>query len=192
MKLQSVTQQKQLQYMHPYLCQWAGDRENSTTRAAGCPDSSNIEELHTRPKKEAGRRRAAPHIKTYIRLSDGKTMDCIDWAMITSANLSTQAWGAAPNSAGEVRICSWEIGVIVWPELIAGEVPEKGVSRPATMVPCFKRDLPDSTHDWDNSSVVGFRMPYDLPLTTYSDQDVPWCATINHAEPDWLGQTWET
>ncbi|OKL57096.1 hypothetical protein UA08_07558 [Talaromyces atroroseus] len=191
MKLQSVTQQKQLQYMRPYLCQWAGDKDYLTTRA-GCLDSSNIEGLRTQPKKEAGRRRAAPHIKTYIRFSDETAMDCIDWAMITSANLSKQAWGAAPNSAGEVRICSWEIGVLVWPEVIVGETRRKDVAKQATMVPCFKRDLPDSTLLRDDSSVVGIRMPYDLPLTAYGDDDVPWCATISHAEPDWLGQTWET
>ncbi|KAL2815698.1 phospholipase D/nuclease [Aspergillus granulosus] len=177
MKLQSAAQQKQLQYLKPYMCHWAGD-------VAGQLPSRN---------RDAGRRRAAPHIKTYLRFTDARRMDMIDWALVTSANLSTQAWGAAASTSGEVRICSWEVGVLVWPELFVREEPEKVV-----MVPCFKRNEPDtswsaSSDEADASTVqVGFRMPYDLPLTPYGTEDVPWCATMPHPQPDWLGQTWES
>ncbi|KAL1885701.1 hypothetical protein Plec18167_001196 [Paecilomyces lecythidis] len=185
MKLQSPAQQRQLQYMRPYLCHWAGDREDPISDSGGA----------NAVKREAGRRRAAPHIKTYVRFSDAEYMDRIDWAMVTSANLSTQAWGAAPNANGEVRICSWEIGVIVWPELFVGSEN----NGKAEMVPCFKRDTPSSElievlEGQDStapSAIVGFRMPYDLPLVPYSATDIPWCATSSHSEPDWLGQTWE-
>lgn len=177
MKLQSAPQQKQLQYMHPHLCLWAGDIADASTT-----------------KREAGRRRAAPHIKTYIRFSDADRMDSIDWAMVTSANLSTQAWGAVPNANGEVRICSWETGVIVWPDLFVS-VGAESKDQSVKMVPSFKCDLP--THSETDKTpapaptIVGFRMPYDLPLTPYSADDVPWCATAIHTARDWLGQTWE-
>jgi tyrosyl-DNA phosphodiesterase 1 len=82
--------------------------------------------------REAGRRRAAPHIKTYVRFSDASKTE-IDWALVTSANISKQAWGDAINAAGEVRICSYELGVVVWPELY-GEG--------AKMQPTFKQDMP--------------------------------------------------
>lgn len=176
MKVQSAPQQKQLQYMRPYLKQWAGDRTD--TPAA-----------KTTPKKEAGRRRAAPHIKTYIRFS-GPEMESIDWAMVTSANLSTQAWGAGANPQGEVRICSWEIGVIVWPELYVDESPGSN-TQTVKMVPCFKQNRPNEIQSCMGDVVVGFRIPYDLPLTSYGPADEPWCATANYTEPDWLGQTWE-
>jgi hypothetical protein len=39
-------------------------------------------------------------------------------------------------------------------------------------------------------AVVGFRMPYDLPLVPYSKEEEPWCATSNYNEPDWRGSTW--
>lgn len=176
MKLQSALQQKQLQYMRPYLRHWAGDHD-----AVG---------LSNTPKQDAGRRRAAPHIKTYIRFSDAEKMDTINWAMVTSANLSTQAWGAAVNTTGEVRICSWEIGVVIWPQLYA-----EGTES-ATMVPSFKQDVPNTSENGGNNTiadvVVGLRMPYDLPLTPYAAHDTPWCATATHTEPDWLGQTWTT
>jgi tyrosyl-DNA phosphodiesterase-1 len=131
-------------------------------------------------------------------------MKTIDWAMVSSANLSTQAWGANNNSSGEVRICSWEIGVVVWPELFrdgdcdddasafASESVEGESSTPdALMVPCFRRDRPAVPEGGETASVVvGFRMPYDLPLTPYGPGDEPWCATASHHLPDWQGQTW--
>ncbi|KAK2759469.1 hypothetical protein FQN54_002947 [Arachnomyces sp. PD_36] len=188
MKLQSAAQQKQLQYLRPHLCRWAGDDDSPTNpikkRSLGQPETMQ-------KPRQAGRRRAAPHIKTYIRFADAD-MTKIDWAMITSANLSTQAWGAAVNSNNEVRICSWEIGVIVWPDLYS-DTPGG-----AEMVPTFQTDIPDSgaprsesTSDAKSRTTVGFRMPYDLPLTPYKANDMPWCATAAHPEPDWMGQTWE-
>ncbi|EEP77386.1 conserved hypothetical protein [Uncinocarpus reesii 1704] len=221
MKIQSSAQQKQLDYMRPYLCHWAGDSENNQTPVSATDVLTHDSAIDRYPPKatpvrEAGRRRAAPHIKTYIRFSD-EDMRTIDWAMVTSANLSTQAWGAAINAKQEVRICSWEIGVLVWPDLFCNgserrnesgeENKDKAKSDYARMIPCFRRDSPclseveryeieeTSKKDADNtgvlSTLVGFRMPYDLPLKPYSPRDVPWCATASHKEPDWLGQTWE-
>jgi tyrosyl-DNA phosphodiesterase-1 len=168
-KIQSVAQVKQLQYLKPMLCHWAGDSAHHSSNAslAGTFD--------------AGRKRAAPHIKTYIRFAD-RRQTAIDWKLVTSANLSKQAWGEAANATGEVRICSYEIGVLVWPELFGDK---------ATMVPTFKNDTPMST-ECDAEIVVGARMPYDLPLVPYAKEDVPWCASASHTEPDWKGQTWNT
>jgi tyrosyl-DNA phosphodiesterase-1 len=94
---------------------------------------------------------------------------------VTSANLSKQAWGEAMNVGGDVRICSYEIGVLVWPELY-GEG--------AVMVPTFKTDTPTKGLKSDNNIVVGARMPYDIPLQSYSKEDLPWCATATYLEPD--------
>lgn len=57
----------------------------------------------------------------------------IDWALVTSANMSKQAWGEASNPQGEMRISSYELGVLVWPELFGED---------AKMVPTFKQDVP--------------------------------------------------
>ncbi|KAJ5087608.1 hypothetical protein N7456_011224 [Penicillium angulare] len=184
MKTQSAPQQKQLQYLRPHLCHWAGESKNI--------DLSDDKST----RLEAGRGRAAPHIKTYIRFSDEEKMDSIDWAMVTSANLSTQAWGAAPNPAGEVRISSFEIGVVVWPELykpapISPSASEVDQSSDVLMVPCFKQNEPVLTSVAANAAtVVGLRMPYSLPLTPYSASEEPWCATAPHYLPDWRGMSW--
>lgn len=163
-------QVKQLTALRPTLCHWAGDQAVATTSAA-----------HQAPLREAGRRRAAPHIKTYIRFSHD-SMDKIDWAMMTSANISTQAWGAATSAGGEVRVCSYEIGVVVWPELWGDD---------AEMVPTFRSDTPPERKEGSEAkTVVGWRMPYDLPLMPYEADEMPWCASEACNEPDWMGRVW--
>jgi tyrosyl-DNA phosphodiesterase-1 len=180
-KIQSAAQQKQLEYLRPLLCHWKYSTPDAVTQQESKP-----------PRREAYRGPAAPHIKTYIRFSDANRSS-IDWAMVTSANLSKQAWGEMENKKGEVWIQSWETGVVVWPALYGD--PDK-----TTMVPVFGKDVP-TFHDVvkidgeegareDRNKVIGLRMPYDLPLTPYLEDEVPWCATLPQNEPDWMGRTW--
>ncbi|KAL8903382.1 MAG: hypothetical protein Q9207_003956 [Kuettlingeria erythrocarpa] len=215
MKTQTPAQLKQLAHLRPMLCHWAGD---ASSRAS----SENASRRG--PVREALRRRAAPHIKTYIRFSD-EEMTSIDWALMTSANLSKQAWGEAATAGGEVRICSYEIGVLVWPDLW-----DEGGG--AEMIPVFGKDMPDDEgddaalldsngpgdfdagqKDGDDEETtdeeggggireeksrepkrrrtrVGLRMPYDLPLVPYAQDEMPWCASTPCAEPDWMGRVW--
>lgn len=216
MKTQSAAQIKQLAHLRPMLCHWAGDADSNLASVNG-PDKF--------PVRQALRRRAAPHIKTYIRFSD-EEMKRIDWAMMTSANLSKQAWGEAITTGGEVRICSYEIGVVVWPALW-----DEGGG--AEMVPVFGKDMPeyggggkanvDDNNEWQPARteqkedddeettdeeggkglreqktkepakrkiIVGLRMPYDLPVVPYRQDEMPWCASMPCAEPDWMGRTW--
>jgi len=173
MRTHSTAQQKQLDSIRPMLCHWAGDERPSSN-----PDIS---------LREAGRRRAAPHIKTYIRFSDA-SMTKIDWAMMTSANLSNQAWGSTTKD-GQVRVCSYEIGIVVWPGL--WDDNETGTK--AEMVPVFRKNTPDDLDGIGDEAIgirVGWRMPYDLPLLPYSENQQPWCATEPCAEPDWMGRSW--
>lgn len=128
--------------------------------------------------REAGRKRAAPHIKTYIRYGEKS----IDWALTTSANLSKQAWGEAANSFGKMRIASWEIGVLVWPTLFAKDAKMKGV---------FMKDMPAADESEDGTPIVGLRIPYSLPLQPYGKDEEPWVATADYSESDCKGQTWQ-
>ena len=167
MKLDSVMQKAQLKYMKPLLCTWSGDTKE---------DKDGV--------LQAGRRRAAPHIKTFIRFSDDSCTR-IDWTLVTSANLSKQAWGEMANKQGDVNIKSFEIGVLVCPQWLAdGE--EK-----VALVPVFKKDKPDVDSVVEEvDKIIGVRMPYDLPLTPYGEDEEPWCAERQHAEPDWKGVVW--
>ncbi|KAI4087243.1 MAG: hypothetical protein LQ344_006926 [Seirophora lacunosa] len=132
MKTQTPAQQKQLTYLRPMLCHWAGEDQPSAPSSAE-PDVGRV--------RQALRRRAAPHIKTYIRFAD-EGMNRIDWAMMTSANLSKQAWGEVATAGGEVRICSYEIGVVVWPDLW-----DEGAG--VEMVPVFGKDIPNDEQEVD-------------------------------------------
>jgi tyrosyl-DNA phosphodiesterase 1 len=180
-KIQSAQQQKQLQYLRPIFCHWANDTDS------GVPSNGASSTLGS---KDAGRQRAAPHIKTYIRYN---SLGTLDWALLTSANISKQAWGEALSGVNEVRIASWEIGVLVWPEVLADE---KG----AKMVGVFKKDTPsmadfkregtDENSINDKAPLVGLRIPYNLPLQKYGPGEDPWVATADYTEPDWMGQTW--
>ena len=132
------------------------------------------------PVHGSGRDRVAPHIKTYIRRGEKS----IDWALLTSANLSKQAWGEAVNKSGEVRIASWEIGVLVWPELLAEN---------SVMVETFKTDTlseAEARAAGGGKNVVGLRMPYSLPLQKYGKDEIPWVATMSYSEKDSQGRSW--
>jgi tyrosyl-DNA phosphodiesterase-1 len=191
-KLQSAQQQKQQEYLHPLFCHW---KSSATPSLAFRTEARGGEAL---------RGPAAPHIKTYVRFSDERH-DKIDWAMVTSANLSKQAWGDVVNKKDEIWIQSWEAGVVVWPALSADS--EAGQEE-AVMVPVFGRDTPETEDVCDTERVgrdadgyteqekekpqmvVGFRMPYDLPLSPYAADEKPWCATMQYPEPDWKGLAW--
>lgn len=192
MKIQSAAQAKQLKMLRPMLCHWAATNATNSEAVDG---------------KGAHRGRAAPHIKTYIRFKDEK-MEEIQWAMLTSANLSQQAWGAIP-SGGHVRISSYEVGVVIWPQLFLD--PGEWKNYDVRMVPMFGKDTPtegeaetflecndhspasketSGTKAKKKQVVVGVRMPYDLPLTPYGAETMPWCASATYHEPDWKGVVW--
>ena len=181
MKIQSAAQQKQLAMLRPMLKHWASDVDEQTQPSIKKPVAA----------RKALRSRAAPHIKTYIRFKDHDQTE-IEWAMITSANLSQQAWGALPDKDGQTRICSYEVGVVVWPALFAADENQM-----IKMVPVFGRDDPivevGTTGGKDDATtVVGLRMPYDLPLIPYQKHEMPWCATSDYAELDWTGKAWSS
>ena len=164
-KIQSAQQQKQLNYLRPMFCHWDNDDADAD--------------------KNAGRGRAAPHIKTYIRYSEapsaGGGKARMDWALLTSANLSKQAWGEAKNAEGKSRVASFELGVLVWPGLWGEGAVMEGV---------FGRD--DIVEgDADGKVVVPLRMPYSLPLKRYGQGEMPWVPTMDHDEVDWMGRSWE-
>lgn len=135
-KLQTAAQRKQFDLMKPYLCHWNALQSTAATGEGG----------------RALRGPAAPHIKTFMRFRETSASREIDWALLTSANMSTQAWGtAAQPGSGEVRISSYELGVLVWPDLFledatfreeAADVGEGNRIRRAVMIPSFGSDMP--------------------------------------------------
>lgn len=155
-KTQSTQQGKQLAYLRPLFCRW------------DCGGG-----------RDAGRGRAAPHVKTYIRYGpEGPRGEVrVEWALLTSANLSKQAWGDGGSKEGRVRVASYEMGVLVWPGLWGEGRVMEGVF---------------GTDEAEAEGVVPLRMAYGWPLRGYGEGDEPWVATRGYEEVDWMGRGWES
>ena len=192
--LATPAHQKQLARMRPLLRRW------SSAGVSPAPAAALSEPELPQPPRTARRARAAPHIKTYVRFADARGRRVV-WAALTSANLSTQAWGSVGASGGgggstassaagpNVRVASYEAGVVVWPALF-GRQGER-----VAMVPVFGRDVPTAedgraAREAGCAAVVGLRAPYDLPLVPYGPDTLPWCGAASHSEPDWMGRVW--
>lgn len=101
--------------------------------------------------------------------------------------------------------------MVVWPGLFTSTSDgDCGDGGRVKMVPVFGKDMPgredvdddgkvggdtakgDGKEDGggNGETVVGFRMPYDLPLEPYQEGEVPWCASMAHEEADWKGKMW--
>lgn len=115
--------------------------------------------------KQAGRQKIPPHIKTYTRLTKENK---VGWMVLTSANLSKQAWGIVNKTKKNQWIQSWEAGVIVSPPS----------SEPFT--PLYKKDT---------STSPCVRLPFDIPPSPYEAKDEIWCSKVEHLEVDSFGKT---
>ncbi|KAL7917492.1 tyrosyl-DNA phosphodiesterase [Trichoderma austrokoningii] len=167
-KIKSAQHIRQLHYLQPILHHWANDSDDG----ADLP-------LETAIRGDSGRNRATPHVKTYIRFNQNNT---IDWAMLTSANMSKQAWGETLKSPlGDVRIASWEVGVLVWPSLIYED---------SIMLKSLQSDTMQMSPFLPQRPIVCLRIPYSMPLQAYGKDEVPWAATADHPEPDSKGVMW--
>lgn len=124
----------QLDLMRPHLCRWKAEY--------------------------TGRTRVTPHIKSYMRIDSSKN---IKWCLVTSANVSKQAWGYTVKKTGALTIASYEAGVLLLPE----------------------------RHSKSSFTQEELGLPYDLPPTPYSPNDKIWSiqAMMDSEVPDWLGAT---
>ncbi|KAF3209207.1 hypothetical protein TWF106_011025 [Orbilia oligospora] len=206
MKSQKPVDKAQLNYIKPMLRVWGQPPIRLSTAIA----------------VEAERGKATPHIKTYnffspprIDSKDSDTTDSkdesgaltivsMDWAMITSANLSKQAWGnptkgSGPSSTSKIQ--SYEAGILIhpglWKDLLkdeAGAVTMSAVGSKDWLVSEGQKiencDIPeDMDGEWDMVK-VGVRLAYDYPLRPYDEDDEPWCKDMPYEGRDWKGITW--
>ncbi|XP_066921282.1 tyrosyl-DNA phosphodiesterase 1-like [Clytia hemisphaerica] len=138
----SVENAMKQRWMRPFLCQWRSTR--------------------------IGRSLASPHIKSYTRLSP--RCDEAAWFCVTSANLSKAAWGSLEKNGTQLMIRSYEIGVLVTPEIMGSNEDFLQLSSG-----CEGRDL---------------RLPFDVPLTNYTAEDKPWVWNIRYTKEDSHGKLW--
>ncbi|KAK6352314.1 hypothetical protein TWF730_009144 [Orbilia blumenaviensis] len=181
--------------------------------------------LSTSVSVEAERGKATPHIKTYNCFSPPRadnegceytkdyddeneigapTIVPMDWAMITSANLSKQAWGNPARGSGHSatsKIQSYEVGVLVhpglWKDLLKGDtgsVTMSAVGGKDWLAGGGTRvrdtDVSESMDGKCGTIKIGIRLAYDYPLKPYTNSDEPWCKDTSYTVRDWKGITW--
>lgn len=150
MKKQKPKDLQQLDYIRPMLCRWKGEK----TR----------------------RGRAAPHIKTYTRVS--KDNEKIRWFLLTSANLSKQAWGSLHQKDSYQWIQNFECGILLMEDLKPVYLPTQARAR----------DQVSGQTEYPSRSLI--RLPYDLPVEPYTSTDEPWTPWQEYTKPDLYGNYW--
>eukprot|EP00667_Euglena_gracilis_P020335 EG_transcript_21999 len=175
-------------FLRPHLCTWRG--------ADGPPTLSQA------------RQQSTPHIKTYLRYNAADPDD-LQWLLLTSCNLSKAAWGEEQKGGSQLKILSYELGVLFLPSLYARHADRArrfSCTRPPPAPPGppitvdaaalrFRRysaaepppDAPDGVTVVDT---VYLPLPYQLPPTPYASGANPWAVDQSHTQPDHLGQTW--
>ena len=165
--------------------------ENVRTSLEGYPAGASIpyssankakqpwfnEYCHQWRAEHAGRSAAAPHIKTYFRMSPFDTNIRLAWFLLTSANMSKAAWGALQKKGSQLAIRSFELGVLFIPSLSSsGEE-------------CTDHYFHVSNSAKSNSNK--FPIPYTVPLVPYRSKDEPWTWDSPHTHaPDRNGNIW--
>ncbi|XP_077293305.1 tyrosyl-DNA phosphodiesterase 1-like isoform X2 [Arctopsyche grandis] len=106
--------------------------------------------LHQWSAVHSDRNKAMPHMKSYLRVSP----DCkrAAYFLLTSGNISKNAWGTYDRTNGGLRINSYEGGVLFIPKFVIGE-------------DYFPLELSDPNR---------IPVPYDLPPVPYESDDIPW------------------
>ncbi|KAF3922992.1 hypothetical protein ABW20_dc0103192 [Dactylellina cionopaga] len=219
MKGRTLAHKGQIKYLKPILAVWGqpsfGISGNAMVEAERGKATPHIKTYNffSPAKSETERQvKKAKTAKVYIG-NDEETEDeddedgedktvAMDWAMITSANLSKQAWGLpAKKETSTSKIQSYEVGVLVhpglWKDLLKDD---KGV---VTMSAVGGKDwvtgegekIPNSELNEDIEGKwgmvkVGIRLAYDYPLKRYEEKDEPWCQDGMYGQRDRLGYTW--
>ncbi|RPA85261.1 phospholipase D/nuclease [Ascobolus immersus RN42] len=108
----------------------------------------------------------------------------IEYALLTSANLSPQAWGHGSDpDLSKDTYSNYEAGVLIYHDLFRdGDLNWnlRGVYNADEEAECAKLER-----------TTAVRVPYDVPLRMYSKSQAPWSGGVSHHEPDVWGRMWE-
>lgn len=120
----------------------------------------------------AGRSNLAPHVKTYTVTEDN--FKTLKWFLMTSANISHQAWGKPKGyNTIEYDICSFEAGIFIAPQLL--KVMSNVKEKVQILEPTYGRDSVIDEQSLSGSVCkIGLRLPYDTPLKKYNATDKAW------------------
>jgi tyrosyl-DNA phosphodiesterase-1 len=118
-----------------------------------------------------GRARAMPHIKTFVRHAGPR----LAWLILGSHNFSKAAWGELQLGDSQLKIMSYELGV-----LFTGARAAPGAAMVATAA-----GAPPGLR----GATLALPVPYALPPAPYGSQDQPWNWEEDRRQPDVHGRT---
>lgn len=152
------------------------------------------------PHESLHRQNAMPHIKTYARFDpspaerdDGdqeSKSGVLDWAILTSANLSKAAWGAFQKNDAQFMIRSYELGVLFLPQLLAKKKKKKKKTSSSASEGSSGKlvVLGSKAAEQQDEKRVVLPLPYTFPITTYNPKtDEPWVWDVVREDPDIFG-----
>ncbi|XP_047938783.1 tyrosyl-DNA phosphodiesterase 1 isoform X1 [Salvia hispanica] len=147
----------------------------------------------------AGRCRAMPHIKTFMRYSGQN----IAWLLLTSSNLSKAAWGALQKNNSQLMIRSYELGVLFLPFARKCEYSfsctDDGLPPKDELASSLSLEMKPTKlvslvwkgeENEECGEVIRLPVPYELPPRPYSSGDTPWSWDRRYTEKDVYGQVW--
>lgn len=109
----------------------------------------------------SGRETTLPHVKMFM-CDNGDEWKTLKWVLLTSHNLSKQAWGYGGRDVEYYKVSSYEVGV-----LVLGGKPVYGTDK------------------------GGVRLPFVLPPTKYHKIEQPFSILKNYGDVrDRFGKTW--
>lgn len=163
-------------------------------RSIPCPLKNMKSFLHKYLRKwttpsNLHRQNAMPHIKSYARFNpnDDKAGE-LDWAILTSSNLSKAAWGSLQKNKTQFMIRSYELGVMFLPPLLA----QRSKGSPPRLVTIGSKGAERSGVIVSNPQPIELLpLPYSFPLTTYNPkEDEPWVWDLVRESSDIFGNAY--
>ncbi|KAF1334963.1 Tyrosyl-dna phosphodiesterase 1, partial [Globisporangium splendens] len=124
--------------------------------------------------------------QTYARV-DASCENCgaLDWAILTSSNLSKGAWGAFQKNQTQFMIRSYELGVMFLPQLSPTNKAFAVIGSEAAAIDAAT-GIPSASGISQRPRVLP--LPYSFPIKTYDPKvDEPWVWDLVRDEPDIFG-----
>nr|CCA15048.1 tyrosylDNA phosphodiesterase putative [Albugo laibachii Nc14] len=152
-------------------------------RAIPCPLKNMKPFLHKflrtwNPPPKLHRSNAMPHIKSYAQFDPTALDGTLRWALLSSSNLSSAAWGSYQKQKNQFMIRSFEIGVLFHPKVYRND---KLCTDPLVVIGT-------PADEAASQNAIRFPAPYNFPLQAYdTKQDEPWIWNLAWDLPDSTG-----
>ncbi|RLN73418.1 hypothetical protein BBJ28_00011924 [Nothophytophthora sp. Chile5] len=184
---------------NPLICQRNSTQGWNAGRSIPCPLKNMKSFLHKylrkwTPPAALHRQNAMPHIKTYARFDPrDEKAGTLDWAIMTSSNMSKAAWGAFQKNKTQFMIRSYELGVMFLPPLLTRESsgPRMRLSVIGSKAAEDSGVVAREDSNTQQQATILLPLPFQFPLKTYDPKkDEPWVWDLTREDSDIFGSAY--